>query len=171
MIFSSHAIIGAAVAQMFPDRPILGFCAAFASHFVCDAIPHWEYHLRAGITDKINHLNDDLKINKDFIFDFVRTGLDASLGAAVAAYLFQPLYGPLQWAWIIGVVGGLLPDFLQFVYWKTRCEPFKSLQRFHLWIHSKIKLDDYPVSGILFQIACVVAIVAMTFYVRSRIGA
>ncbi len=179
MIFSAHAIVGAAVAQMFPENPVLGFCAAFASHFVCDAIPHWEYHLRSAHIDSANELNNDMKINRAFLFDLARMGLDALLGVAVAAYLFQPWFEgvpeqrwlPETTQWMIGVVGGLLPDFLQFVYWKLRREPLIGLQKFHLWIHSKKKLDKYPILGILFQIACVAAIVATTIFVRFQRGA
>jgi hypothetical protein len=47
MILSTHAVVGGAIASLFPSHPVLVAVAAFASHFAIDAIPHWDYPLRA----------------------------------------------------------------------------------------------------------------------------
>ena len=41
-----------------------------------------------------------------------------------------------------GVVGGVLPDALQFAYFKFRHEPLFSLQKFHGWIHAERKIES-----------------------------
>ena len=47
MILITHAIVGGAIASLLPSQPALAVCAAFASHFAIDAIPHWDYPLRS----------------------------------------------------------------------------------------------------------------------------
>ena len=47
MILSTHAIVGGAIASLFPSHPALVAVAGFASHFAIDAIPHWDYPLRS----------------------------------------------------------------------------------------------------------------------------
>jgi hypothetical protein len=47
MILSTHAIVGGALASLFPSHPVVIIAAGFASHFAIDAIPHWDYKLRS----------------------------------------------------------------------------------------------------------------------------
>jgi hypothetical protein len=42
MILSTHAIVGAAIASFLPSHPTIAFVLGFGSHFVLDAIPHWD---------------------------------------------------------------------------------------------------------------------------------
>lgn len=152
MILATHAIVGASVASIVPHHPVAGFVFGFLSHFAIDAIPHWDYFLSSMRRDPDNYLNNDMRFDKHFPFDLVKIGLDAFLGIALALLFFQQLHQPLQWSILFGMFGGMLPDALQFVYWKFRREPLRTLQRFHLWIHAKKKLDHQPFLGILFQI-------------------
>jgi hypothetical protein len=48
MILSTHAIAGAAIASFLPSHPTAAFVLGFASHFVLDAIPHWDYPIRSA---------------------------------------------------------------------------------------------------------------------------
>ena len=90
MILSVHAVIGVAAAQMFPENPILAFGAAFLSHFIADALPHWDYPLSSKKEDKNNVLNEDMVIGqKGFILDLVKIGLDAGAGLALSYFIFQ----------------------------------------------------------------------------------
>jgi hypothetical protein len=47
MILSTRAIVGGALASVFPSHPVVVIAAGFASHFAIDAIPHWDYPLRS----------------------------------------------------------------------------------------------------------------------------
>jgi len=47
MIPSTHAIVGGAVASLFPSHPVLVAALGFASPFAIDAIPHWDYPLQS----------------------------------------------------------------------------------------------------------------------------
>jgi hypothetical protein len=142
MTLTTHAIVGAAAASLFPHSPTLAFVVAFASHFAIDAIPHWDYDILSAKKDEKNPLNNDMVIGKEFFLDLMRIGFDAYLGIVVALLLFGGSeYASLLNAFI-GAVAGILPDPLQFVYWKFRHEPFVSLQRFHVWIHAKTTIEQ-----------------------------
>src|ERR1035437_1319913 len=152
MTLTTHAVVGAAIAASMPNHPVVGFALAFASHFVLDAIPHWDYPLSSQKTDNVNRLNDDMIINKNFFIDLLKIGIDMSCGILLVLFFFT-LHSPhLFWIPMIGVAGAVLPDALQFVYFKWRHQPLIALQRFHFWIHAKHRLDDKPLIGILLQI-------------------
>ena len=136
MILATHAVVGAAIASLIPDHPIGAFLAGIASHFAIDAIPHWDYPLRSMFrgADK----RAALPIDRGLFIDFGLIALDACAGFAVAIWLFAT---PATMVTIVlGVLGGMLPDPLQFANRLYPHEPLRSLQRFHSWVHSKTKL-------------------------------
>jgi hypothetical protein len=159
MTLTAHAVVGAAIASSIPNHPILGFTLAFASHFILDAIPHWDYPLSSRKTDNVNSLDDDMTIDKSFFVDLLKIGADMSCGIVLALLLFT-LHGPhLFLIPMIGALGAVLPDALQFAYFKWRHQPLVSLQRFHIWIHAEQDFNDKPFIGIPFQIAIIILIV------------
>ena len=138
MILSTHAIVGGALASLFPSDPILVAAAGFASHFAIDAIPHWDYPLRS-ISVGRGADNRRLKLDPALARDLSLITADACAGSALAMLLFAT--PATVWVIALGAVAGMLPDPLQFVHSVYPREPLKSLQRFHGWIHSKIKLQ------------------------------
>lgn len=86
MILSTHAIVGAAIATLFPDHPALAFISGVASHFAIDAIPHWDYRLRS-ISIK-QTAAPALSVNWGLFQDFGMITIDAGVGLAVALWLF-----------------------------------------------------------------------------------
>ena len=161
MILATHAVIGAAVASAFPQHPVVAFCFAFASHFVFDAIPHWHYPVASIHHDRENPMNNDMVIGTQFVGDLAKIACDALLGIAISLVAFGLLvHIPLPLI-LLGAVGGIVPDTLQFAYWKFRHEPIKSLQRLHVWVHAKTTLDQRPFIGIASQVGiALLAIVA-----------
>ncbi len=162
MILATHALVGAAVAQIFPKYPLLGFVAAFLSHFILDAIPHGEYKLESFVCDK-NSPGDIRRMNmvlgKKFIRDLLKMAFDCISGFTVALVVFSNSGLALQIAFI-GAVGGVLPDALQFVYFKIKKEPLITLQKFHKAIQHRLGDGIYHV-GILSQIAIVTIILIL----------
>lgn len=138
MILSTHAVVGAAIASLFPSHPVLAVAAAFASHFAIDAIPHWDYPLQS-ITIGNGADNRRLKIDAALVRDLGLIGFDAFAGLALAILLFAT--PATAWITVLGAVAGMLPDPLQFAHSICPREPLKSLQHFHSWIHSKRKLE------------------------------
>ena len=160
MPLPTHAIIGAAAAHVFSSHPIIAGLAAFASHFLIDAIPHWDYIPKSAQSDPENPLNNDMKIGKQFFLDLLVIGFDAMLGVALSLLIFFPTDAYSFWIIVAGACLGILPDPLQFVYWKIRREPLMSLQRFHVWIHTSYKtwtIEQRWMVGITAQVVLVVA--------------
>ena len=153
MTLTAHAITGAALASLTPSQPLLGFAVGFVSHFVLDAIPHWDYKFASMKRDENNRLNDDMVINKDFAKDLLKISLDCLIGFLVTYFIFVFYLKYSIFVILCGVAGAALPDLLQFVQMKWKHEPLNSLRRFHVWIQSWISLDDKPVFGILSQVA------------------
>ena len=117
MVLTPHALVGAAVATTVPEHPLAGFAIGFISHFIFDAIPHWDYQLDFFATNSLSR-NDLIKLTFDFV------------PALLLVWFFIP-------ALIWGALGGLAPDALQFVYYKKKPRWLAPLQEFHLWIHAE----------------------------------
>ncbi len=159
MTLTTHAVTGAAFAVLVPTHPVGAFALGFASHFLLDAIPHWDYPLASVEEDKENVLNNDIKLNRDFLHDLVKIGADAVLGLALALLAFAFFLHIPFLAVLCGAIGAMTPDALQFVYMKWRHEPLITLQRFHMWIQSGKNLQNKPVLGMLSQVALIVLVV------------
>lgn len=136
LILATHAVVGAAVASLIPNHPLLAFVAGVVSHFAIDAFPHWDYRLRSMFRGADGAAA--LPIDSGLFIDLGLIGLDACLGLLLAIWLFST---PATIVTILlGALGGMLPDPLQFAHRLYPHEPLRSLQQFHSWIHSKTKL-------------------------------
>lgn len=151
MILSTHAIVGAAITTLMPSHPYLGISAAFASHFLLDAIPHWDYPIRS---DSVNpRVAAAMKYDGTLIADLLTIGADAVLGIALALFL---LARPGNFVLVLcGAGAAILPDALQFAYMRFPREPLVSLQRFHAWVHASRNLRGRPILGLTAQICLV----------------
>lgn len=157
MVLSTHAVAGAALAQLIPSNPALGFGLAVASHFLLDMIPHWDYSLSSlGQSVGGSELNKKIKSGPALIADFLKTGADGFLGLILAFLIFYPQSGSAVFALVIGVIGGVLPDFLQFIFYRYKPFWLRPVQYFHLWVHAKSNLNHRPVPGVLSQVLIMV---------------
>src|SRR6201995_56780 len=129
MILSTHAIVGGAIASLLPSHPVLVAVLGFASHFVVDAIPHWDYPLQS-ISVKPGADNRELRLDRWLVLDLFLIGFDAWAGLAAAIFLFATPADPGVIA--LGAIAGMLPDPLQFAHSLYPYQPFRILQRFHV---------------------------------------
>jgi hypothetical protein len=143
MILSTHAIVGGAIASLFPSHPLLVVAAGFASHFAIDAIPHWDYPLQA-ISVRPAAGSAALNLDRRLWVDLSLIALDACAGLAFAIWLFAT--PATLGAILLGAVAAMVPDPLQVVHAVYPREPLKSLQRFHQWIHAKRRLS-WPIGA------------------------
>ena len=159
MILAAHAIAGAALGR-WSQNPAVSFALGFMSHFVLDAIPHSQYKLNSRIYDE-NPMKEDMALNKDFVGDIFLLGFDCFIGLSLSILLFQGrvgLDGPSS-PILFGSLGGVLPDALQFLFWKFRKWPLTTIQKFHSWVHAEKEFDYNSKTGFLLQVAIVAAIV------------
>lgn len=162
MILATHAIVGAAVGRVL-SNPWAAFLAGFSSHFILDAIPHWQYRL-ASRRCAPDTMHEDMVRGKGFLRDIVLIGLDFFLGMTLSIVLFQnwSAISRLPMSVLFGALGGVSPDALQFMSWKIRKEPFTTFQKFHDWVHADEDLDHKPKLGVLLQGALAAAVVLLS---------
>jgi hypothetical protein len=86
----NHALTGAVIAAAI-DKPLIALPAAFLSHFVVDAIPHWNYKVPQKLRKPI------------ILFDLLGSAL---LVVALSVLLFDSK----PWLVIWGGFLGILPD-------------------------------------------------------------
>ena len=157
MTLTTHAVAGAVVIGFFPEHLALGFLAAFASHFLLDAIPHWDYPIRSGSINP--DIGARLTFDRSLLYDMLAIGFDALLGITLSVIFFTQFHSTE--VVLLGAIGGILPDPLQFIYTRFRREPLASLQRFHEWIHTTHRLKHDRIFGIFSQAVLLAGIIVI----------
>ena len=161
MILIPHAIVGAAISSVFSSHPVAGFILAVASHYLLDMIPHNHYEHKHYIikeTDSIATLSNNIKA----IVHLSKIVFDFSIGVFLSILIFTRSWHTLLIT-LIGVAGGVLPDFLQYLYFKFKREPFLSHKKFHDIFENKNNLDHRPALGALIQFTTTAVIVVVYF--------
>lgn len=152
MILTPHAIVGASLANMFPNDPVLGFSLAFISHYVLDLVPHIDY-------DADNFLNK-LDKNTGTLKTIVKsTGSALHFLFIFSDFIFGLFLCILFFArdeksamiTLIGIAGGVLPDFFQFLYFKYKKQPWIFFKKIHDKLHNIIEVKNEKFWGISFQ--------------------
>lgn len=169
MMLATHALVGAAAAEMVPSHPVLAFCAGFISHFAIDALPHWDYgrvlrSLRKNVDEPIQ---SDMVIGKDFILDLAILGFDSLFGVVLSLVIFSVwLFHVSPLVVLLGACGGLLPDTFHFIYYKTHARVLAPIQRFHVKIQRSLPPHISPALGILWEASLVAIIIGVELLLR-----
>jgi hypothetical protein len=159
---TAHGIVGGAIVSLMPAHPILGLCLAFSSHYLLDAIPHWDYPIRSAFVDP--KIGARMRYDRALSADAITIGTDGIPGVALPVALFAPRESFVLVA--CGACAAILPDFLQFGHARFPHQPLAGLQRLHQWAHTSRSLTKQPVLGIVSQVAFVAA-----FVVAVRVAA
>jgi hypothetical protein len=138
---------------------LAGFALGFASHYVLDAVPHWERLYGP-------HYNDELPdAYSKWPKHVTAQGIaEALIGcAAFAAILAFGVPGPGRTVVFLGGLGAVLPDLADSVPWwsdrTARWPIWRYLRRLHDWFHLDYnlqrRLPSFP--GLISQIAVIIA--------------
>lgn len=157
MTLGTHAVVGSAIGFSFSLSPIAGFLVGFLSHFVLDMIPHWDYTINTSLFDPKKE--NEVESWKKAVWDLSKFGGDAILGIIVSFLFFSQ--GGTDFNFIYGAIGGMLPDFLQFVYVLFPKGPLKSLQSFHEYVHADAHLRDNFFLGTMSQVLIMVIAIGL----------
>lgn len=152
MTLATHIIIAAAATKPIASaHPIMIFAVAMVTHYLSDAIPHWDYSL-SSIDSEVRHEERAWKFgDATFLRDIRNIALDGLLGTLLVALIAQPSsFNEILWL-LFTAAGSVLPDFLQGVYYTRRADFLRIIHHFHGFMHSKISLGPYPVIGIPLQ--------------------
>lgn len=157
-------VVGAAAARMFSETPTQAFFIGWLSHYIMDAIAHWDYPLRSFSADEHSPLDAKVTFNKYLFLDIGKVLLDVALGVIVIFLVA----GTMSWENLlllfVGAIGGALPDFLQFLLGVTRLKALRIHQQFHNFMHATHKLDDKPLIGITSQVLIIGAACALIMF-------
>ncbi|MDP3948468.1 MAG: hypothetical protein Q8Q17_00800 [bacterium] len=160
MTLSVHAIAGTAVALAFRNNTVIALLAAFFSHFLLDAFPHWHYRILSKSADGLSPFGKKLDFGPGFLKDIFRTGVDFGIGLIVSLIVSAIFFPENLWLVFLAAVASALPDALQVFYYRFKnFKPLYWFQWLHEKIHSEKRLDNEPVKGVMQQI--IISLIAL----------
>ncbi|MDO8617412.1 MAG: hypothetical protein Q7N87_00750 [Candidatus Uhrbacteria bacterium] len=155
MFITTHAALGALIAEQIPNHPIAAFVLGMASHFLSDIIPHGDLNLYKGFIS-------GSKVKRAVAYVVV----DGIAAIFFVMFIFNTKIFDHRLAISMGIAGGVLPDLLVAVYELFRVKGLSAFHRFHFFFHNLIsgRHGDLPfASGSAMQLVFLAAVI-------SRIG-
>ncbi len=149
MTATAHALVAAAIARAIPN-PYLSIPLAFGSHFILDAVPHWDFG--TNWRGRSKKMTGALAI------------AETTLGITVAYFLFHGKVEPVQL--LLTIIAGELPDWMEAPYYiffasQNKKEPGKTAAFWEKLTYKIYKLENvfhakasYPF-GVFTQVATV----------------
>ncbi len=163
MTLLTHAVIGAAVASVSPN-PLAAFFLAWLSHYCADAIPHWDYSIKNLMAKaESGESGFSAYVNKNTAVNLLKITADFAAGVFLTFFFFVPANPAEFFLLASGVSGGVFPDFLLFLEWIFPNPVFRRLEKFHSFVHSKIKMTGFP-RGTAIQALLAAAGLAVVFF-------
>ncbi|MBI4812750.1 hypothetical protein HY798_04960 [Candidatus Falkowbacteria bacterium] len=164
MILIPHILLGALIGLIIPRQYWLVFIIAFASHFLLDAIPHYEYTIQL-IRDRLKERKGVLNIfgGKEAFLVLGKIATDFLLGMLIVISLVW--FSPAKQYALVGALSAALPDGLLTLYWVTKTPLLEKLARFHRFVHPKNNKNTPLLWGISTQlIVGLIAIFLIIYY-------
>jgi hypothetical protein len=165
MTLTTHAIIGASVAQFFPNQPILGLVAAIGSHYVADVIPHisvGDYlgSIKRGDSGRLRPL-EGFFYGWRFVGDALIVFADMLIGLVLSWLIWKN--STSLFLIMIGSIGGTLPDLLQIAYGLTKFKMLAMIKKVHDFMHAPDWTDikNIPL-GIFVEAGAMFLVVGLT---------
>lgn len=149
MTATGHALIATLLIVKFPD-PAISLPLAFASHFACDIIPHW---------DSGTHHHD--KTRQRLFFE---AGLDVIVSVFLSVLLFEALGGGNYILLFIGIFLSQLPDWLTAPYFILHMKsPLVAWSRHMYRLQHRLNSRLDKPWGIVTQVVTVVGLYILLF--------
>jgi len=141
MVITPHLLAGAAIGAHSPNVWV-AFCFGLISHYLLDSLPHWDYL-------------DSVKISK--FSQIAKISIDLIIGLIILITLSWPL----KIIVISGIIGALLPDFLQLVYGNVNIKFLRPFCLFHNKIHYYKRVSF--LKGSIFQVIVIILSVILLY--------
>lgn len=135
MLLAPHILVGAAIAANSPTL-LLGVIFAFLSHFLLDAIPHWEYSIKPLENIKIKGRLYCMPI-------FRRIAIDIFVGLIILMAALKISANNIPFAlWAFGGFFGILPDGLAFLlFLRPKNKILASFLKIIYAVHRRLHYD------------------------------
>ncbi|QQR60938.1 hypothetical protein IPH19_00505 [Candidatus Uhrbacteria bacterium] len=127
MFITTHAVLGALIAQQVPENAFAAFVLGMASHFISDIIPH-------GDTNLYKDYVSGRRVKSSIAY----VTIDGILTTLFVLFIFNLGLGDAKLAITMGIIGGVLPDLLVGVYEVFRVPGFKWFHRLHFFFHNMV---------------------------------
>lgn len=162
MTLATHIAIAGAISKplMAGGMGPLGlFIVSVSSHYLADAIPHYDYKLRYFVDEK--EVAPPFRLGDFLIHDVTRVLADALLGIALLFFVTGTpftLHSLLLWSPVI--IGSTLPDFLQALRWVLPGTLLDKIQKAQDFFHGRKLL--WSASAVLSQTAILLLALEVT---------
>lgn len=135
MIITHHMLVGAVVGA-HSSHLWSAFILGLFSHYLLDALPHWDYLRKVKISNP-----DHLK----------KVGLDFILGGLLV--LFLTWSSPQKLFILVALMAALLPDCLEAFYNNFNIRWLRPLSQIHHKIHFQKRLSFWPGLPLMFIVS------------------
>ncbi len=144
MLSITHATTGSFIAVKIPNL-LISLPLIIAAHYAEDYIPHWD--IGQG-------LSKQKKSKKTAFLQELFIDLPLSIILVFFFFQFNQPFNPLIW---LGLIFGLLPDFIEFprLFLKWRFTPIRQLNAFHKYFHNSI---PHKIRGLIPQLLIILLI-------------
>jgi hypothetical protein len=165
MTLATHTIIGLGLTSLVGQNPAAAFIVSLAGHYAADAIPHWDYTPAFLIKTEGDKMATRMAGGAKFLLGLAETLLEFGFGVAIAINLFDHPARLPELSVMASIIGSILPDLMQPLYYIFRREPFVSLQKFHNFWHGKKEIKD-PFWGVLAQVGLIAVFTSFIYLAK-----
>lgn len=138
MLLSSHIIISGLLGAQTGNY-FLAAIVGFFSHFIIDAIPHWDNYLSPEFDSRVKSEKSSFLKSGFFYKEISKVAIDILIGLSVLSLMFFETSGFDNIAYAaVGVFFGVLPDPLQLLYLITNWRFLKPNYDIQLFLHTLI---------------------------------
>ncbi|MFH1611981.1 MAG: hypothetical protein ABH887_01825 [bacterium] len=144
MILIPHILTGAVISKK-TNKLWLAFIFGWLSHYILDAIPHWEYLQ--------NMIEIIMPIN------MVKIVIDLGLGLLIVWMLTRSFSKRKKLLVFTGAIAAILPDMVQSAVFFFKLNFLNPISVFHSTVHSNIELSFWwhlPVLILICVTSCVI---------------
>lgn len=154
MFITTHAALGALIAQQMPEHPYVAFGFGVASHFISDIIPH-------GDTGLYKDYISGRKVKRSIAYSVI----DGVLAILFVIFMLNAVSPGARLALSLGMVGGVLPDLVVGVYEVFKFRWLEKLHRLHFFFHNMIshKHDMSFAAGFSMQVVFLAGLLSIIF--------
>ena len=144
MTLATHILVAGAITKPFLGQvnDLVIFVISIFSHYLSDAIPHFDYKLASIEWRPGEKHNSRIHPNVQLIaVDLLNIAIDVAIGTSALILLTRPeptLANLITHSLII--IGGILPDALQPIYIMYKKFPMTLIQIFHDFWHAELRL-------------------------------
>lgn len=154
MFVTTHAALGALIAQQMPEHPYLAFGLGVASHFLSDIIPH-------GDTKLYKEYISGRKVKRSIAYSII----DGALAIIFVIFMLNAVSSEARLAMSLGMIGSVLPDLIVGVYEVFKFKWLEKLHRLHFFFHNmiSIKHDMSFAAGFSMQVVFLAGLISVIF--------